>query len=47
MAPLGAVACAVLLVHQLATASAADLVRLALLLAVSGVLWLAARVQRR
>ena len=47
MAPLGAVAASVLVVHQLATAARADLVRLAILLAVSSVLWVAARVQRR
>ena len=47
MAPLGAAAASVLVVHQLATASRADLVRLAILLAVSSVLWVAARVQRR
>ena len=46
MAPLGAVAATILLAHQLATASSADLVRLVVLLGVAGVLWLAARVQR-
>lgn len=45
MAPLGATAAMVLLAHQLATASSADLVRLVVLLAVAGVLWLAARLQ--
>lgn len=47
MAPCGAAAAAVLLGHQLATASGPDLVRLAVLLAAAGLLWLAARVQRQ
>lgn len=47
MAPCGAGAASVLLVHQLATARGPDLIRLAALLGVAALLWLAAWRQRR
>jgi hypothetical protein len=46
VAPTGALAAGILLVHQLRTATGSDLVRLAVLLAVALGLWLAARARR-
>ncbi len=45
VAPIGAAACAILVVHQLTTASGADLARLGAVVGAAAVLWLAARVR--
>ena len=47
VAPTGAIAATVLLVHQLRTATGSDLIRLGVLVAVAFGLWLTARLPRR